>query len=272
MSKMSKDPAEIPIYHMASFSRSGETLLQRCLNAHPQIQVVHQIKEPDTAEDLVLFRHLMTRKAQTIRNDDPLVAHRQLPQGSVLLLKNAVWCHAHPRRGFTLVRNPFSVVASAQRDSIDADQIERQKRQQLRWAKGIDPLTHEAQKMDPTLTGFMVLYVRKMLQDHRDGLPFVRYEDFIQSPEAILRKIVAHLGLEWSPRVLRSHEDYREGEIGHGGIQLWRDINRDSTDKYRNLSPQILAQIYGIAQDVLRRYGYAWNGQTVEVQDVAGRL
>lgn len=263
---------DIPIYHMASFSRSGETLLQRCLNAHSRIEVVHQIKEPDSPEDIALFQHLMQRKAQTIPIDDPLVAHRNLSEDSVLLLKNAVWCHAYPRRGFALVRNPFSVVVSAYRDAPNPDQAERQKRQQFRWAEGIDPLTRGLQGQDPTLTGFVVLYVRKMLQDRLDGLPFVRYEDFVEAPEAVLRRIVAHLGLEWSPRVMSSHEDYGKGQKGHGGIRLWQPINTGSTDKYQKLTPQTRAHVYGIAQEVLRRYGYTWDGVTLGRRDVEGML
>lgn len=263
---------EIPIFHMASFSRSGETLLQRCLNAHPRIEVVHQIREPDSAEDIALFQHLMTRKAQTISIKDPLVAHRRLSEGSILLLKNAVWCHAYPRHGFTLVRNPFSVVTSAFRDAPGQAQAERQKRQQVRWAQRIDPLTKAAQETDPTLTGFLILYVRKMLQDRHDGLPFVRYEDFVEGPEAILRKIVAHLGLDWSPRVMLSHEDYREGQKGHGGIKLWKPINKGSTDKYQKLSPEQRAHVYGIAQEVLRQYGYSWDGAVLGLKNADGML
>ncbi len=137
---------------MASFSRSGETLMQRCLNAHPKIEVVHQILAPDTEDDIRLFRALMDRKDQTISSTHKLLAHRDFGPESILLLKNAVWTHKYPRRGFTLVRNPFSVVTSAKRDAPDPAQAERQKRQQLRWAKGIDPLTVGLMGEDPTLT------------------------------------------------------------------------------------------------------------------------
>ncbi|MDB6178095.1 sulfotransferase [Paracoccus sp. Z330] len=264
---------DTPIFHMASFSRSGETLVLRCLSAHPQIEVVHQILEPDTAEDLKLFRALTKREERSIPQDDPLVAHRKLAPGNILLLKNAVWTHKYPRRGFTLVRNPFSVVTSAYRDIPARDQGKHQKKQQFRWAEGIDPLTFGLMGEDPTLTGFTVLYTRKMLQDRYDGLPFVRYEDFVQDPERFLRKIVAHLGLEWDDKVMRSHELYAEGETGHGGIKLWKPINKASTEKYQRLTEQQRAHIYGIAWDALRQYGYNWDGQALTLRDdVEGML
>ncbi len=100
--------SEHNIFQMTSFSRSGETLLQRCLNGHPQIEVVHQIHEPDLKEDLELFHYLHKTKVTTIAHDHPKVAHRNLKPGSVLVLKNAVWTQTEPRKGFTLVRNPFS--------------------------------------------------------------------------------------------------------------------------------------------------------------------
>lgn len=263
----------IPIFHMASFSRSGETLMLRCLNAHPQIEVVHQIFEPDSVEDFALFRALIEREDQHISVDDSLVAHRNLSANCILLVKNAVWIHKYPRRGFTLVRNPFSVVTSAYRDSPDLDQAERQKRQQIRWARDIDELTVGLMDEDPTLTGFTALCTRKMLQDRYDGLPFVRYEDFVQNPEHFLRKIVGHLGLEWDDRVMSSHEAYAESEKGHGGIKLWRPINKGSTEKYQKLSPQQRAHIYGIAWGALRQYGYKWDGRELTLQqDVQGML
>lgn len=260
----------IPIFHMASFSRSGETLLQRCLNAHPDIEIVHQIQRVDTPEDLALFNHLMERAALTMPVDDPLLAHRKLGPKSVLVVKNAVWTHAHPRQGFTLVRNPFSVIMSAFRDAPDPDQRERQKRQQLRWARDIDPRMQHFMKNDDTLSSFLALYVRKLLQDRRDDLPFVRYEEFVAEPERWLRRIVAHLGLDWNDKVLKSHEDYPDKAIGHGGIKLSQPIHQGSTEKYKKLSPELQSHIYGLAHEVLLQYGYDWDGENLSTREVEG--
>lgn len=263
---------EVPVFHMASFSRSGETLLQRCLNAHPDIEVVHQINEPDTPEDLELFRFLIDFEGQSLPADHPLLAHRSIGENTVLLLKNAVWTHAYPRQGFTLVRNPFSLAASACRVAPPPDQAGRQRKQHLRWASRIDPLMNDMSKGDNTLDGFLALYNRKMLQDRRDGLPFLRYEDFVQDPETWLRKIVAHLGLNWSERVMLSHENYLEGEIGHGGIKLWKPINAGSMDKFKSLPPEVLSYIYAMAHESLRQYGYHWDGQDLTLTPVPGML
>ncbi len=106
-----------------------------------------------------------------------------------------------------------------------------------------------------------------MLQDREDGLPFVRYENFVSDPEQYLRKIVAHLGLSWDDKVLKSHEAYAEGQTGHGGIKLWKPINQGSNEKYQKLTAQQRAHIYGISWEVLSRYGYEWDGQTLKLRD-----
>ncbi|SFA78293.1 hypothetical protein SAMN05421688_0847 [Poseidonocella pacifica] len=260
------------IFHMASFSRSGETLLQRCLNAHPDIEVVHQIERPDTPEDLALFRHMMRRTETEIEGDHPLLAHRTLNERSVIVVKNATWVHRFPRNGFTLVRNPFALVASASRATPTPDQQLRQRTQELRWVRGIDPLMTPAIENASAPDGFLSLYNRKLLHDRRDGLPFVRYEDFVASPEDYLGRIVAHLGLEWDDAVMRSHENYPEGMVGHGSIKLWRPIHRGSVEKYKSLAPEMLSRIYGLSHEVLLQYGYEWDGETLTTKPVDGML
>lgn len=261
-----------PVFQMSSFSRSGETLMQRCLQAHPDIEVVHQIREPDLPEDLELFKKLRFNGPDTIAADDPILAHRQLSPKAVLLLKNAVWSHRGERRGFILIRNPFSVVVSAYRHTANPQSEAHQRAQQLRWCQTIDRHMKPFVEKTDNLTSWLALYTRKMMHDRRSGLPFVRYEDFVTDPEQTLRKIVAHLGLDWSPRVLESHLDYKEGEVGHGNIKLWQPIHTGSTDKYKSLAPEVTSQVYSLTSEVLRAYGYSWNGEEVALRQVPGQL
>ncbi len=124
-----------------------------------------------------------------------------------------------------------------------------------------------AMRIDPTLMGFLALYERKMLNDFQSGLPFVRYEDFIIDSEKYLRKIVNHMELEWHENVMKSHELYKEGDIGHGGIKLWRTVHAQSDAKYKKLSPATKSIVYSLTHETLRAFGYAWDGEEVTVQD-----
>ncbi|MDI7862100.1 sulfotransferase [Rhizobiaceae bacterium n13] len=257
---------------MASFSRSGETLVQRCLNAHPDIEVVHQIRDPDTKEDMELFRFLKRSGNSALASNNRLLAHKKLHDRSVLVLKNAVWIHKGPRQGFILVRNPFSLAVSSFRHNENPDSEVTHRKQQVRWCNGIDSLMLPYVRTTDNLSAWMALYTRKMLHDFNSGLPIVRYEDFIADPERSLRKIVRHLGLEWSDRLLQSHADYEQGEIGHGKIKLWRPIHQNSSEKYKRLTHQQLGLVYSLTAPVLDAYGYRWDGSTIEALDFDDRF
>lgn len=264
--------AEYPLYEMSSFSRSGETLMLRCLQAHPDIEVISQIREPDEERDVDLFWSVINKGKMAIDAADPLTAHRLPHAGTRFVVKNFAWTTPGKRQGFVLIRNPFSVVVSAHRHTEDPKKEAKQRAQQIRWCRNIDKLMVPFIESIDNLTAYLALYNRKMLHDRRSGMPFVRYEDFVSDPEIWLRKIVAHLGLEWSPRVLESHLDYKEGETGHGGIKLWQPINMGSMDKYKALEPELASKVYSLTQDVLRVYGYRWNGDEIKMLDAKGML
>ena len=46
---------EVPVYHMASMARSGETMMLSLLNRHSQLQVVHNLRRQDEQYELDLF-------------------------------------------------------------------------------------------------------------------------------------------------------------------------------------------------------------------------
>lgn len=256
----------VPVFHMASFSRSGETLTLRSLQAHPQIEVVHQIKKTDTPEDFSLFRTLQRSFEPSLPMDHPSVAHRDLKPDQVLLLKSAVWIHKAPWKGFILCRNPLSVVNSM-RLTTNPDNIETQKQRLIRWARGIDPLLIPQIERVDNHVGLCILINRKMLADHASGNPIVHYERFVENPEKMLRKIIAHFGLEWDERVLRSHEDYSQGAIGHGNIKLDSAIHQGSQHSYQKISEEQRNEIYMYCAPVMNAYGYKYDGNTIELAE-----
>jgi len=244
------------IYHMASFSRSGETVMLRCLNAHPALHVVHQIMDPDVSEDMELFRFLKDYQPGEVASTQREVKAAKVPAGKALMLKNAVWTHQFPFKGFVLVRNPLSVVNSFKLLKEGEEKIEARKKQLCRWARQIDEQLIPAVRQDSNMSAVCMLYNRKMAPLARMGLPIVRYEDFVNHPERILRGLFERLGLPWDDAVLRSHENYAEGSYGHGHIPLWQPIHDKSADSWKKLPPGVVSRIYGMTYPVMRDFGY----------------
>ncbi len=225
------------ILFMGSFARSGETLLLRCLHAHPALHVVHQVNEHDRPEDVELFQFLTTYPHADIAHDHPLIQRARIAPNKVLIVKYAVWIHAHPFKGFVLARNPFSVIKSlGGYASTRAESLAAQQARLTRWAHGIDPSLVPAVAQLPCTDSAAMLYNRKMLPLAESGLPVLRYEDLTRDPHTSLRWLLEQLGLPWDNAVEQSHTPYAEGQYGHGGIALWKPIHTETTPACSGLS------------------------------------
>lgn len=245
-----------PIYHMASFSRSGETVMLRTLNAHPELHVVHQIKDPDVSEDLELFRFLKDYQPGEVDSKQREVRAAKVPAGKALMVKNAVWTHRFPFKGFVLVRNPLSVVKSFKLLRESPEKAESRKKQLRRWARQIDKKLLPTVRQGDNLAAVCMLYSCKMAPLARMGLPIVRYEDFVTDPERILRGLFERMDLPWDDAVLRSHENYAEGSYGHGHIPLWQPIHDRSADSWKRLPLNVVSRVCEMTSPVMRDFGY----------------
>jgi hypothetical protein len=256
------------VLQMASFSRSGETLFLRCLHAHPDVHVVHQILEPDRKCDFALFRFLKTFAKTAIPHNHPLVTAAGVPKHATILVKNAVWTHAYPFDGFVLVRNPFSVIQSFKLLNETADKSSKRKKQLMRWAKDIDPLLLPAMDAADNVECVCILYNRKMAPLADLGLPIVSYEQFVLHPKQTLAKVVDALGLRPSEAPLKSHERYQHGHVGHGKIPLWKPIHSDSLNSWQKLPRGLLSRIYGLTWNTMNAFGYKFDGNKLKYDSV----
>jgi hypothetical protein len=251
-----KLPRRVPIVLMTSFARSGETLLQRSLNAHPRIMTLQQIKAGVDPAARKILNKIRQSRSTSVWLPGKFAAKRGGP-GTLLLVKNGVWTHHYPYRGFVLARNPFSIVASMKRYAIDHLETEEYRRSRLaRWAKGIAPSLVKATATESETILLAQLYLKQMSAALDTGHLAIRYEDFINDPEAELRRIVACLGLPWDDRVLSAEKDYPEGEIGHGGIELWKPIRTGLPVYSGGLSHDEFAAVAEITGPVLSALNY----------------
>ena len=260
-------PAKIPVFHMNSFSRSGETLMLRTLNAHPRIRVVHHIIKPTARKDYRLYETLRAHREPTIDIDHRAVRHCKLSSNQILLLKNSVWEHEGRWVGFILIRNPFSVMSSANFMNETPASKAKHEDQIIKLARSIDvgmlPYLREVNN----LVGFCLIYNREMILAHQSGMPIVHYERFVMNPAETIAKILNYLEIEWDDHVMRAHEDYQEGQLGHGNIKLWLPIHSGSLHSYKKLPTDVLNEIYALTAPALKLYGYKFVDGELHLSD-----
>jgi Sulfotransferase family len=223
------------IVHLASLARSGETLVQRSLAAHPQVQVVFDLTEPNTPRQLALFELLRVWPADTLPRWQ--FADRVAPGATVLLLKQGIFAPRHAAQGFGLLRNPYAAFVSlwhyeARRRGEPADRARNlalwrrfRAPRLLAWADAMRPdlvATLRAER-DP-LCQFLLFWHARVAQIVAQQKTLVHYEDFVRRPEPELRRLCAAIGLPWEPAMLQSHRRFRPGQLGHGGIDLGAPI------------------------------------------------
>jgi hypothetical protein len=241
-----------PVYMMTSYARSGETLTLRCLNAHPDITVLHQVRRNPSDEDKKLALHIRATVPQRVTLPARFVRERRLHDRSVLLVKRGTWQDVRPYRGFALARNPFSVIAS---QAAFEDEVSWRHRLS-RWTSSIDPSLLPLRESISCVELSARLYTAQMLAAARAGVPIVRFEDLLEDPRRELERIISYLGLQWSEAVLESHSAYGPGEVGHGRIDLSRPIAQASGPIPISLQPDDIRLIQRITSAALETFGY----------------
>ena len=270
-----KSLARVPIIHVASMARSGETLLLRCLNSHSDLQVVHNLSQVDKQHEVEFFEFLQDYRPKQISANHPLVKPYCLQRGQRFVLKQAVWKHKYPFQGFVLVRNPIACFASLKVYDCKSNPSRWKEHWHLtqsrivRWLKKIDPTTLEGFSSLTPISQFARFCNTRMNQLLESGKWVVRYEDFVSQPEATLRSIAAHLKIDFQSSMLASHRSYESGSVGHGDNDLGTPINTDSLFKYmRILSRSEFAELVSLTENVAWRFGYRmeWGSSGVPAQ------
>ena len=254
-----KLPFEVPVYHMASMARSGETMMLGLLNRHPQLQVVHNLKKQDERYELDLFEYLRTCEREALASDHSLVAPYRLQSGQKLILKQGVWEHRYNFKGVVLARNPISIFASLltydgpANEGGEFDWTKNEKRL-MTWMEDIDPgLTEQLTNKSP-VEQFALFYNRRMGKLFQLGLPVFRYEDIVKHPREQLPEILSHFDVEWHRSVLDPRETACEG---HGKNLLGTPVSRDSLTKYtRTINKASFDELKSLTSSTAAQFGY----------------
>ncbi|MCK2216662.1 sulfotransferase [Actinomadura sp. ATCC 31491] len=207
-----------PVFLLSSV-RSGSTLLRVMLNSHSQVHspIETHFRRITVGLGTDPVRQAMELLGHTHSDLEHLVwdrvLHRELARsGKPVLVEKTpsnvfVWrrlaaCWPDARFVF-LLRHPMSIVQS--------------------WHEA-DPVKRPMSEAVPRTLSYMT-YLEEA-RTHLEGLT-VRYESLVADPEAELRRLCRHLGVEWEPGMLHY------GGKDHGGfvkgIGDWRDKIRSGT-------------------------------------------
>jgi hypothetical protein len=231
----------IRIAHMASMARSGETLMQRAFIGHPAVHVVHDVHPTNDEHETRLFQLLRVWPRPELPRwqlEQHLAPGRVAAGTQVLLIKQGVFAMRSPFNGFALVRNPYASFCSlwhydARLAGVKAEQALNERNWRLRrlprlvaWMDAIEPgmLPALLAEAEPARQ-FLMLWRVRMQQLVAQCRTVVLYEDFVNDPQPALRSACAAIGVPFDGAMLKAHEKFEPGQIGHGGIDLGAAIH-----------------------------------------------
>jgi hypothetical protein len=258
---------DVRVFYMASFSRSGETLLLRHLAAHEEISVPYNLEASEN-ETSIRVLDLMRYNVP-----DMLSASEALELGisTPVVVAKQIWEHPKPFNGFILVRNPVSVVASIIRHLSKGEDAQITRNGYLRrWAgyvdEGYSGLIDSCSENDAFISMVTALWSRRMRHLLGTGLPIVHYERLVTDPATCLHKIISLFGMSGSTAVIEAHTAYANQHLGHGGNDLSRAIDGNSLSVYRSvLTAEQINLIKVIGYETARLYGYQLYGSEIAV-------
>ncbi|MDR3419179.1 MAG: sulfotransferase [Nevskia sp.] len=256
--------AEAPIF-IVGFPRSGTTLLDQMLDAHPALQV---LEEKPALEAVV--------KAVAALPGGYPQALATLDAGAVVELRRVYWAEVerHIRRvpgkrlvdkyPFNLVRIHLAMILFPKAKWIFAirhpcDVVLSCFMQNFSFTD----TTHgfwSLEQAAPIYEQIMDLWLKQRAR-LRPGCLDLRYEDLVADFEPQARRLVAFLGLDWHPAVLAYHEHARTRRIGTPSYhQVIKPIYRSSQNRWLHYR-RWFGEAERRLEPFVRIFGYAGSGQ-----------
>mgnify|MGYP003649581455 FL=1 len=257
------DPGPQPVF-VLGFMRSGTTLIERMLGAHPQVAPLGELPFVADAADAL---------AGELAGG--------FPQGLLALDAGRAQAllGAHRARYLDRVRQ-LSGDAGAARFIVDRAPFNAEHVGLIRLLFPQAPVIHairhpldvvlssyftrfdDPQPWSASLAEAAALFVR--IQDHLEamavrfpgGFDAVRYERLVAEPEAVMRPLLARIGLPWSADCLDFHREAR-GVRTASYAQVSRPLYRSSVERYRDFLPFIDPAAIATLRPAIAALGYA---------------
>lgn len=264
----------VPLYHVASMARSGETMLMHMLARHSSIQVVHNLRNRDQWHEKFLFHYLMKYSEQSMHRLHPLLMPYPLKSDSILLLKQGVWKHRYPFQGIVFSRNPLSIFSSLKYYGVSASDDWKLSWSRYRvprfiaWLKKIDKNLLEGFENKTPVEQFCLFYNKRMNDLFELDNPIIRYEEFVENPEKYARLICDECGVSFESAMLWAAEG--SSKAGHGHYDSTREIDQSSILKYsKKLDVAEMDYLIKNTCRVAALYGYTYEQYALKLSPVS---
>jgi hypothetical protein len=262
--------SEIPIFHLASHARAGETLFLKLMSAHSRVCVPLQVEQEEFDIDKAFIAEIQQTGIQSIVLDHPYARKKSLDGNSVVIIKQGIWFHKAPFNGITLVRNPLSFVESMMTYNVLeglGGGIRKYGRKRyaktftrlLRWSKNMsDDLCSDIDSKHSVVDALCCFYNSRVniLANYRKEI--FKYEDLVNSPRKELQKVCRILDIEFERNLLYAHQNYSESSLGHGMNKLSRSIDTTSMNKWRQGDRALFQKVKHETIDTAAAVGYTY--------------
>ena len=186
-----------PLVFVCGMWRSGTTLLERMLGAHPALTPGGEIAyfTPDTVDDAIgsVDREAVDAQLRSLGQGYVALLDRRFPGRRVIDKRPDTWRYLgllhglFPEAKFVVVqRDPIDTCLSIFFQHLDAEQ--------LPYATDLGDTAHHLRGCRELVRHWKTLFPNQILE--------VQYEDLVDRPEATLEVVCRFLGLTWDPRML----------------------------------------------------------------------
>ncbi|CAA0092955.1 Uncharacterised protein [Halioglobus japonicus] len=263
--------ARLPIFHLASHARAGETLFLKLLNSHSRVCVPVQVEQEESEIDKAFIAEVRDTGIRDISIDHPYAQSKPLASNSVILIKQGIWLHKVPFNGITLVRNPLSFVDSMMTyNTIEGfgggwrkygrKRYAKTFNRLLRWSENMsDELYNQIDSKNSVIDALCCFYNSRVttLKDYQKEI--FRYEDIVNNPARELNRACLILDIDFENGMLNAHQNYSETDKGHGMNNLARDIDTASLNKWRQGDKRVFQKVKRATIDTAKSVGYSYN-------------
>lgn len=261
----------IPIYHLASHARAGETLVLKLLSEHSRVFVPLQIQKEESKVDQAFISEVQNTGIRSIELSHSYARQSGLSSEHIILVKQGVWLHRHPFDGFTLVRNPQSFVASMLtynvREGLDwgfrpygRKRYAKTFKRLLRWSQNMsEELCREIESKRSVIDALCCFYNSRIatLSSYRKTI--FKYEDLIMSPLQQLQAMCLELDIKFEDALLDAHLNYPAAKEGHGMNDLSRPIDAASMTKWRQGHESVKLKVKDQTLEAAQSVGYTYD-------------